>query len=935
LPWLFAASLLLTSALLFIIQPIIGKLLLPKFGGTPFVWVTCVLFFQAALLAGYAYVHLTTRRLSERRQKVVHGVVLLAALVALPLGWVLWPFAGAPLGIADAWAPPGNGQPVFWLVLLLALTIGLPFFALSATAPLLQRWFAGTGFRSARDPYYLYAASNLGSILPLVTYPWLIEPAVGLAAQGWLWLVGLVAAVALLLACLALLQRATMATDVSVSPKLPEPFAENVAPTPVAATAITANPPDTVGYRPLEMSAQASIPVEAASAEAGITPLQRLRWLAQAFVPASLMLALTTHFTTDIAPVPLFWVLPLAVYLLTMVIAFARLPRFLYRVFTLVMPLPVLAVLYMIQAGPTLFRVDPLTTFYYHLAVLFFVGLAFHGALAADRPATRYLTEFYLWLACGGFLGGVFNALLAPLMFNTVAEFSISLVLACMFMPSLGQGRPLRWAWLPSAVLLALLPLTALCLGGWRDAVLFQELLDHPPAPVLLALAGLICLCPVAAICAVILRKTEKIDAAMDFLLPVVVAGWTVALLIGSPRRFDGLTVLLVVCLLLLGVTAARAIIVASQGRWSSAIMLAWPLLFGLNLIATLWRGVDAAMNDIPWSSAPPDPVRPATYLVGLPLLMATVSLDRPIRFGLSLAAVLLVHALHDASSDADIVLHQERSFFGTYRVEQSDSSGEPLLSSRESNKNLHRFLHGTTLQGAQRFDSGHQDEPLAYYHRTGPLGEVLSQLEKRAAPPPIAAIGLGVGAVACYGVPGQEIAFYEIDPAVIRIARNPALFTHVGDAEKRGVRLQIVAGDGRLQLAQAADGHFGAIVVDAFNSDAVPTHLLTREALALYCRKLEPGGIIAVHVSNRYLDLPPILADLAADAGLVALERYDNDEESGLGKNSSDWVLLARQEADLKAVVDTSKWKRPTGRGVRVWTDDYTNVFDALRRYK
>jgi SAM-dependent methyltransferase len=235
-------------------------------------------------------------------------------------------------------------------------------------------------------------------------------------------------------------------------------------------------------------------------------------------------------------------------------------------------------------------------------------------------------------------------------------------------------------------------------------------------------------------------------------------------------------------------------------------------------------------------------------------------------------------------------------------------------------------------MQGCQRLEPEHRGEALSYYHRTGPIGAVLTRLEARDPPPPVAVIGLGVGTLASYGRQGQEVTFYEIDPAVIRIARDPALFSYLTDAEARGVKVNVLAGDGRLQLARAADGHFGLIVIDAFNGDAVPTHLLTREAVALYVCKLAPGGVVAFHVSNRWVKLAPVLGDVATHMGLVGQSWYDTDNDAP-GKVASDWVLLARRDADLDAVADGHKWKPLAGAGGRMWTDDYSNVFDALRR--
>lgn len=400
---LYALTLFLSAFLLFLVQPMVAKMVLPLLGGTPSVWVTCMLFFQVALLAGYAYAHVAPARLGLKRHALLHAVLLVVPLVAL-----------LPIDVAG-WTPPADANPVAWLLQLLAVSVGLPFLLVSTSAPLLQRWFAVSGHRAAHDPYFLYAGSNLGSMVALLSYPSVIEPAMGLARQGRLWTLGYAALVLLTVACAFLVWR---------SVKAPHP-------------------------RP----APASEP-----RLGGVAWSSRLRWVGWAFVPSSLLLGATTFITTDVAPVPLLWVLPLAIYLLTFILAFSRLPVFIHRLMVLL--LPVMVLLLLLAVGPDdtiklgtgthtlvefqnpLVRLDVPRAILVHLTTLFVASMVCHGELAASRPLTGHLTEYYLWISVGGALGGTFNAVIAPQVFNRIVEYPLVIALTCLFVPHLGRRAP-------------------------------------------------------------------------------------------------------------------------------------------------------------------------------------------------------------------------------------------------------------------------------------------------------------------------------------------------------------------------------------------------------------------------------------------------------------------------------------------------------------
>jgi hypothetical protein len=749
---LFSATLFLSAGLTFLIQPMFAKFVLPRFGSTPAVWNTSMLFFQTALLIGYLYAHVSTRRLGARRQTALHlGVVLLPLLVL-------------PIAVPDGWIPPADSNPVPWLLGLLAVTVGLPFFVVSTTAPLLQRWLAATDHPAAADPYFLYRASNLGSVLGLLGYPLVVEPSMRLAEQGRLWSAGYVLLVLLVLACAAVVWRSPRDTEAAT------------------AGAAVANP------EAAPATAADAAPAASRASTARPTLARRLRWVGLAFVPSSLMLGVTTAITTDIAPIPLLWSLPLSLYLVSFILVFApgsRADR-LHRAMVFALPGVVLlisVILLLEVRGPlwiSLWIMLPV-----HLAGFFVVAVVCHGELARDRPPARWLTEFYLLISLGGALGGVFNAIVAPALFDSLAEYPIVLVLAALCLPR----RPPR----------------------------------IPPGP---------------------------------------------------------------------------------YARW---LDLAVPLALG-TMVAVTVALIELAQSDKQQYAK--------NFIIGMAAGVAINFVRRPLRFGLSVGAIVLAVTLASAPDEQE--LHRERSFFGVYRVTTAEGD-------------LHRLVHGTTTHGAQDFSPGRERTPASYYHRGSPIGQLLSALPPDATTR-AAIIGLGTGSVACYSKPGERWTFYEIDPAVERIARDPRFFTYLRVCAGK---FDVVLGDARLRLPRAADRGYGLIMADAFSSDAVPIHLITREALALYRAKLREHGIIAFNVTNRYLDLEPVLGNLAHDARMACVAQQDrrSGNDGRPETDASDWVVMTRHATDLRAVAASDHGWRDCRRspGARPWTDDYSNLLGAL----
>ena len=718
---LFAITLFTSSALMFLVQPMIAKMLLPLLGGSPAVWNTCMVFFQAILLAGYLYAHLASRYFSRKHQVLLH-----AALITVSLATV-------PILITTDVVPPSGGSPVWWLLGFLTLMAGVPLFAISSTSPLFQRWFATT---TDHNPYPLYAAGNVGSILALMAYPSLLEPAFTLKNQSIVWAVGYVGFAVLTVACATWVWLAARVT--------PEPSMASPEKTP----------------RP--------------------APLTQARWILLAFIPSSMMLGVTTFLTTDIAAVPLLWVLPLSVYLLTFVLVFAHrviVPHALMVRLLAIFVLPLVTL--------TVFdsRLPGGGQLVLHLVTFFIAAMVCHGELARTRPASDQLTIFYLCLAVGGVLGGILNAILAPLLFRSIIEYPLMMVLVCLMRPAMRAVKPSpRW----------------LDLG----------------APITLGLVTL-----------------------------------------GMMRLFQGADSKGVIALLLVFI---------------------------------------------------------------FPAVVCFSFRHRPIRFAAGVAALILASTAYLGAHQA--VLYRGRSFFSTHRIVMDEAQRFRL------------FVHGGIVHGLQRIDHRARLEAAAYFHPTGPIGQVFNS----SATTPrrrVGVIGLGVGTLAAYSQAGEEWTFYEIDPAVVEIARDARYFSYLKDSP---AQLNVVLGDARLSLKAATDQTYDLLILDAFSSDSIPVHLLTREALQLYMSKLGPTGIMAFHISNRYVDLEPLLGDLAGSLGVTCLAQNDLTvplSQLENGKYASRWVVMAPRVSELDPLRSDSRWRAIVPRSAPViWTDDFSNLLSVFK---
>jgi spermidine synthase len=721
----FIVTIFVGSFLLFLVQPMIARMALPRLGGAPSVWNSAMLVYQALLLGGYAYAH-WLGRFRAPRQAAIHLVLLVLAGLMLPIGLM-------------AATPPPDANPFLWVPWLLLLSIGPLFFVVSAQAPLLQRWFALT---NARDPYPLYAASNLGSFGGLITYPLLAEPLLAVSQQRWLWSLGYGLLVLLVGWC---------------AWRLPPVSAE-----------------------------------ESGAADAGPKPTRRTigKWIVLAAVPSGLILSTTLHITTDLVAMPLLWVLPLGAYLLSFTVAFAS-NRRLAETFTRLAPLTLL-----LSGFAVYFDQNWLALVFSAVAIfnLFTTGVALHSRLFDSRPPAGQLTLFYLAMSVGGVLGGIFCALVAPLIFDWTYEHLILLVAAAWLMK--GRSPFERFASL------------------WNDDALSRRLT-------------------------------------------------------------------------IVGVIAVAVLAVGAKD------------LFGLAPAAQTTRIVVLAI-----------------------LAIAIVAIGNRALFTCSVAAFLIAAGGRDQLELSASPGKMTRSFFGIYSI-------------RPGSHNSRMLVHGTTLHGIQNLGSPERERmATTYYARGSGVGlamRALPDLFGQAAR--IDVVGLGTGTLACYARPGQSWTFYEIDPVVVRIAENPAQFSFLSNCLPHA---RVAVGDARLSLERAPAHAANLIVVDAFSSDSIPIHLLTREAFANYGRRLTANGLLLIHISNRFLDLRPVVAANAASGRWFAARRryVPTAEAATLHESESEWIALSQSRETLDHLVRASgeQWKplkvRP---GFAPWTDDYASVLPLI----
>lgn len=725
---LFAVTLFTSASLMFVLQPMFGKILLPLLGGSPAVWNTCMVFYQSILFLGYLYAHYLSTRQDNHRQIIIHATIILISFFALPLA------------LPENTTPPTDSNPTIWLLWTLFLAIGLPFFVVSTTAPLVQKWFSNVGHHTSHDPYYLYAASNAGSLLALLSYPFALEPNIGLVSQKSYWSGGYVMLCLLILGCAYFFWKSqtTIQTTEQQEPENNE------------------------------------LPLS-----------NKLHWLVLALVPSSLLLGLTNFISTDIASVPLLWIIPLTLYLLSFIIVFSKWGDKVHPIMVKLQPvilLPFIAYSF----------INPAVLPYWldlalHLSAFFLAVMVCHGELAKNRPHTEHLTTFYLIMSFAGMLGGMFNTFVAPFAFNAVYEYPIMIIAALLLRPGLKA---------------------AICSQSydWLKQIAF---------PVALLTIGLI------------------IYFSADNL----------------PQYLDAI---------------------------GGALILLAGLLYSFRKQA-----------------------------IALSALTATI--------------IFFTLGLHGLLSNT---LFQERTFFGVLSVREAvliDEQGRP--------EKYHEVFHGTTKHGAQRLVNHHQQTPLTYYSRPGPMGQLFKTYDANNQNWTIGVVGLGAGALTCYAKPGQQWTIYELDPLIIEIAQTEKYFSYI---KRCAPKVNMQVGDARLSLQKEPEQKFDLLVLDAFSSDAVPTHLLTQEAIQLYLSRLKPNGILTFHITNRHLALKKVLSDHAKNLHFSALIQEFKPIKDQPLVVATDWVAMAKKPETLEPLRQSrlGNWqKMPLYFDMKPWTDDFTNI--------
>ena len=755
----FGLTVFLSAALLFQVQMLFARYILPWYGGVATVWTICMLCFQVILVAGYAYSHLLVHRLSPAAQRRVHLLVVAASLAlvtALAAAWTV------PLLPDSGWKPSADDVPALHIVALVAVALGVPFFVTATTSSLVQAWFAAA-FPGA-STYRLYALSNLGSLLGLVSYPALVERWLTVRAQAWTWTAGYVLLALAIAACAVIAARRGGAV------------------TPVPGERLTVVPPPRVPVLVL--------------------------WLLLAACPSALLLATTNYMSQEIAVVPLLWMLPLALYLVSFILCFES-DRWYARgswsaILMLAVVLGALALERGVWAHVLLQTGIP-------AFVLFAACMVCHGELARLKPSPQHLTTFYLTLTAGGAIGGAFIAVAAPILFRGTWEYALTLWLtAALALVTLARDprSPLRTRVVETTV--AMLAISAAipiyCFRDWL----------FPPG--------------------------TEVDDAWLFGAPAV--GTAVAL--------------------------------------------------GANYVASRRGAV---------------PVPAGTAGAAMAIASAVVGL---VAVGFSLWEVSIAPVRN--------AVHHSRSFYGIVHVmyEADEDTKAPA----------YKLRHGRIVHG-QQYDGDNRLEPTTYYGRESGVGLAIGHHPRRDTGLRIGVIGLGVGTLAAYGNAGDTVRFYELNPDVIDLSDR--IFTYVRDSF---ARVELVRGDARLALeaerSRGARQRFDVLAIDAFSSDAIPVHLLTREAIAVYLDHLDPGGILAIHISNRYVELKPVIRGLATHFGLA--HTVISSEKHDVAWRCT-WALLARDPTRLAVEAIASAAEPDDGdRRSVLWTDDYSNVLRLLK---
>ena len=826
----YAITIFISAFLLFQVQPMIAKIILPWFGGGAAVWSTCMMFFQIVLLLGYLYSHATTRYMKPKAQAILHSGLL---LISLGLLVILIQLPGS-----SGWKPIDEKTPLLRILILLGATIGLPYLMLSTTGPLIQAWYVRA--TKGAIPYRLFALSNFGSFLALLSFPFVVEPLLASKEQVITWASGF-----------ALFALLTIYT----------------------------------GWRTLKVSGDDQ-------AKAQSDELERLPsipwssqglWIALSATASVMLLAITSQLTQNVAPIPFLWVLPLSIYLLTFILCFESNRYYKREIF-----LPLLA-LALALAGTLLMEENRrgFWPIYAWAGILFVCCMVCHGELALQKPNPKQLTLFFLMVSVGGALGGSFVAILAPLVFDSYWELPISLV-ACAALA----------AWI-----------------FWRQEVPKGEYLPNGWRAAMVAALG------VAFIGLLFFYRQEMEDVWARQKEFVVIVGIAFAVLaaVALARDAGMLTVIRMdwiavgfgaLCMVLLardlgmrfGMFLPRVIADADSDELGFGFLAALAAMAALAGLLTI-TGSDLGLS--------------SKRLGALFVLLAVV-------LGGHLLKYQLVNLRKLESSDTYRLV--TRNFYGVLKI-RDEKGTEKSPADRV-------LVHGTINHGVQLLDPARRREITSYYNPKSGFGRVM-QIEQRKGPLKVGITGLGAGVTAGFCRAGDTFRFYELNPLVLDLAQT--WFTFLADCP--GDK-QVYLGDGRLNLERQESQQFDVLAMDAFSSDSVPVHLLTREVFGLYKRHLKADGVLAINVSNRYLDLVPIVTGNAKANGMgCALV-----EDEGKGEEfyaATSWMLCSQNTKlfddpifDTRDDTGAKETTRPVDDPkIRPWTDDYSNLFQILKK--
>jgi hypothetical protein len=767
----YAFTIFTGAFLLFQVQPLIGKYILPWFGGGPGVWTTCLLFFQTLLLGGYAYAHFSSKHLRPRQQAVLHSILLLLAVALLPI---------IP---SESWKTHLSGDPITHILLLLTVCLGLPYFVLSSTGPLMQQWFSQTN--PGVSPYRLYALSNIGSLLALLSYPFYFEWRFSRHTQASLWSAGL---------CLFVLCCGYCAWRLWRS--------------------------DAAGAATKPAGASAAIPAP--------TLQDKSLWLGLPAVASVLLLATTNKLCQEVAVVPFLWVLPLSLYLLSFILCFDHARWYRRGVFTALLVVGIATVCHLLSAGNSAPLKQQIIGY---TATLFIACMVCHGELYRLKPPPQQLTSYFLFIAAGGALGGFLVAVVAPLVFTEYWELQA---------------------------------------GYWALSYLLGVLCFRHKSRVFTFATGAGLL--LAAIVVPVLRTSLKSGPGIWGEFQELYRKFLGHSGIGDQFRdfYQDHWMVLVLAL----VVFAACVLDVRQRRW----LREWqPRMGGFLMLCSVGLGL-----------------------------------------------IFLVQMRRSGEEGENRVkLSASRNFYGTLKVFEYNPD--------ESEGRYNLLLNGAITHGMQFKSLPQATWPTSYYGETSGVGLAIKHL---AAPDGkrIGLVGLGTGTLAAYGRKGDYLRIYDINPAVKRVALSQ--FTYLAYC---AAQVDIVLGDARLSMEQElAAGHpqqFDLLALDAFSSDAIPVHLLTKESFEIYLRHLKPDGVIAVHTSNRYLDLRPVVENLARHFGLQAAVISDDDEKDWWVYRTT-WILVTRNQAlldDEEIRAATDKPEAPDD-SVSLWTDDHASLYEILK---